>query len=128
MAQAAHPAARHVLIVEDDDHIAQAIGYIMSRSGLTHDRVATGGLAMARIRETQPDLVLLDVMLPGVSGYDICRDVRGDPALEAVKILLMTARGSSAERQKGFAMGADGFVFKPFGLDELRREVTRLLA
>ncbi len=117
----------HVLIVEDDDHIAQAIGYIMQRHGLTHDHVATGGRAMARIRDTHPDLVLLDVMLPEVSGYDICRDVRGDPALGSVKILMMTARGSALERQKGIALGADGFILKPFAVQELRREVARLL-
>jgi two-component system, OmpR family, phosphate regulon response regulator PhoB len=119
---------RHVLIVEDDDSIAQALEYIVVRSGATHDRVATGGLAMARIRETHPDLVLLDVMLPGVSGYDICRDVRGDPDLGAVKILMMTARGSAVERQKGMALGADGFIQKPFAMQDLRREVARLLA
>jgi two-component system, OmpR family, phosphate regulon response regulator PhoB len=128
MARPAHPAARHVLIVEDDDSIAQALEYILVRVGVTHDRIASGAQAMARIRETHPDLVLLDVMLPGVSGYDICRDVRGDPGLGAVKILMMTARGSVMERQKGMALGADGFIHKPFGLQELRNEVSRLLS
>jgi two-component system, OmpR family, phosphate regulon response regulator PhoB len=127
MASPAHPAARHVLIVEDDDSIAQALEYILIRAGVTHDRIASGAQAMARIRETRPDLVLLDVMLPEVSGYDICRDVRGDPGLQAVKILLMTAGGSARERQKGMALGADGFLHKPFALQDLRREVGRLL-
>jgi two-component system, OmpR family, phosphate regulon response regulator PhoB len=128
MADAVHPTARHVLIVEDDDSIAQALAYVIARAGLTHDRIASGGLAMARIRETRPDLVLLDVMLPEVSGHDICRDVRGDPALCAVKILLMTARGSAMEQQKGMALGADGFIHKPFALKDLRSEIGRLLS
>ena len=66
-------------------------------------------------------------MLPEVSGYEICQDVRMDPALSDVKILMMTARGSAMERRKGLALGADGFIAKPFELKELRAEVRRLL-
>jgi two-component system, OmpR family, phosphate regulon response regulator PhoB len=72
--------------------------------------------------------VLLDVMLPEVSGYEICQNVRMDPDLAAVKILMMTARGSAMERRKGLAMGADGFISKPFELKQLRAEVRRILA
>ena len=82
---------------------------------------------MARIRETHPDLVLLDVMLPEISGYEICQSMRLDPNLSDVKILMMTARGSAIERRKGIALGADGFIAKPFELKELRDEVRRLL-
>jgi DNA-binding response OmpR family regulator len=82
---------------------------------------------MGRIRALKPDLILLDVMLPEVSGYEICRTVRLDKTLGGVKILMMTARGSAAERRKGMAMGADGFISKPFELKELRDEVRRLL-
>ena len=82
---------------------------------------------MARIRESHPDLVLLDVMLPEISGYEICQSVRLDPSLSDIKILMMTARGSHIERRKGMALGADGFITKPFGLNELRDEVRRLL-
>jgi DNA-binding response OmpR family regulator len=80
-----------------------------------------------RIRDLRPDLVLLDVMLPEVSGYEICRTVRQDKSLGNVKILMMTARGSTTERRKGLALGADGFISKPFELNELRNEVRRLL-
>jgi two-component system, OmpR family, phosphate regulon response regulator PhoB len=86
-----------------------------------------GGEALGRIRDTHPDLVLLDVMLPEVSGYEICQGVRLDPTLSDVKILMMTARGSAIERKKGMALGADGFITKPFELKELRHEVRRLL-
>ena len=68
------------------------------------------------------------VMLPEVSGYEICQNVRMDPALNDVKILMMTARGSAMERRKGLAMGADGFISKPFELKALRAEVRRILA
>lgn len=116
-----------VLVVEDEDNIAIALDFLMTREGYEHARVANGGEALARIRSMHPDLVLLDVMLPEVSGYEICQDVRLDPSLNDVKVLMMTARGSAIERRKGLALGADGFISKPFELKELREEVRRLL-
>ncbi|MFD2173818.1 response regulator transcription factor [Rhodobacter lacus] len=118
---------RRVLIIEDEDNIAIALDYLMSREGFDHERLATGRGALDRIRAEQPDLVLLDVMLPEVSGYEICQEVRADHGLSEVKILMMTARGSAMERRKGLALGADGFIAKPFELKELRDEVHRLL-
>lgn len=126
MATAAEP--KRILVVEDEDNIAIALDYLMTREGYAQERIATGAGAVERIRETRPDLVLLDVMLPEVSGYEICQNVRLDPALNDVKILMMTARGSAMERRKGLAMGADGFISKPFELKALRAEVRRILA
>lgn len=123
---AARPRHR-VLIVEDEDNIALALDYVLTREGYDHERIANGAEALPRIRDTAPDLVLLDVMLPEVSGYEICQTVRMDPDLRDVKILMMTARGSAMERRKGLALGADGFIAKPFELKELREEVRRLL-
>jgi DNA-binding response OmpR family regulator len=117
-----------ILVVEDEDNIAVALDYLMTREGYDHDRVANGADALTRIRATHPDLVLLDVMLPEVSGYEICEGIRMDPTLADVKVLMMTARGSAIERRKGLALGADGFISKPFELKDLREEVRRLLA
>jgi len=116
-----------ILVVEDEDNIAVALDYLMTREGYDHDRVANGADAMSRIRSMHPDLVLLDVMLPEVSGYEICEGIRMDPTLADVKVLMMTARGSAIERRKGLALGADGFIAKPFELQDLRAEVRRLL-
>ena len=118
---------KRVLIVEDEDNIAIALDYLLTREGYEQDRIANGAEAMGRIRAMHPDLVLLDVMLPEVSGYEICQEIRMDPALSDVKILMMTARGSAMERRKGLALGADGFISKPFELTELRAEVRRIL-
>ncbi len=124
----ADKALRHrILVIEDEDNIALALDYVLTREGYAHERIANGAEALPRIRDTAPDLVLLDVMLPEVSGYEICQTVRMDPALKDVKILMMTARGSAMERRKGLALGADGFIAKPFELKELRDEVRRLL-
>lgn len=121
-------AARHILVVEDEDNIAIALDYLIRREGYAQTRTATGAGAVDLIRRLRPDLVLLDVMLPEVSGYEICQAVRQDPDLAGVRILMMTARGSAIERRKGLAMGADGFISKPFELKELRAEVRRILA
>ena len=121
-------ATKHILVVEDEDNIAIALDYLIRREGYRQTRIATGAGAVDLIAELRPDLVLLDVMLPEVSGYEICQQVRQDPELSGVRILMMTARGSAIERRKGLAMGADGFISKPFELKELRAEVRRILS
>lgn len=116
-----------ILVVEDEDNIAIALNYLLTREGYNQTRLATGAGAVDLIRARKPDLVLLDVMLPEVSGYEICQSVRSDPECNGVRILMMTARGSAMERRKGLAMGADGFISKPFELKELREEVRKIL-
>lgn len=120
--------SHRVLVVEDEANIALALDFLMTHEGYEHGRVADGDAALPKIRAMHPDLVLLDVMVPGTSGYEICQGVRLDPTLGDVKILMMTARGSSIEKRKGLAIGADGFITKPFELKELLSEVRRLLA
>ena len=116
-----------ILIVEDEDNIALALTTVMGREGWHLSRVADGGAALEAVRAEAPDLVLLDVMLPGVSGYEICQQIRMDPALAGTRILMMTARGTAVERRKGLALGADAFVSKPFDLRDLLAQVKRLL-
>jgi two-component system phosphate regulon response regulator PhoB len=119
--------AKSILVVEDEDNIALALEHLMRREGYHLSRVASGAEAMPAITRDRPDLVLLDVMLPEVSGYEICQSVRLDPELRGVKILMMTARGNQMERRKGLALGADGFISKPFDVADLKAEVKRLL-
>ncbi len=116
-----------VLVIEDEDGIALALDIVLGREGYRRDRLASGAGAVDAIRSQHPDLVILDVMLPEVSGYDICRQVRQDPALSDVKILMMTARGTGVEQSRGLALGADGFLAKPFALSDLRSELGRLI-
>ncbi len=123
----ADEARKSILVIEDEDNIAIALDFLLGREGYAHERIASGGGALDRIRSLRPDLVLLDIMLPEISGYEICQQVREDPSLSEVRILMMTARGSAVERRKGLAMGADGFISKPFDLKELRTELRRIL-
>ena len=116
-----------VMVIEDEDNIAIALDFLLTRDGHDHSRLATGAGAIEALRAARPDLVLLDVMLPEVSGYQIVEEMRADPGLRGVRVLMMTARGSVIERKKGLALGADGFLAKPFELAELRSEIARLL-
>ena len=117
----------HILIVEDEDNIAVALEFLLTRAGHSHRRLATGAGALDEMRLNRPDLVLLDIMLPDISGYQIITAMRADPALSGIRVLMMTARGSVVERKKGLELGADGFIAKPFELAELRLEMDRLL-
>ena len=116
-----------VMVIEDVVNIAIALDFLLTRDGHDHSRLATGAGAIEALRAARPDLVLLDVMLPEVSGYQIVQDLRADPSLRGVRVLMMTARGSVMERRKGLALGADGFIAKPFELAELRAEMARVL-
>jgi len=117
-----------VLIVEDEDNIALALSTVLGREGWDLTRIEDGAAALEAIRAHRPDLVILDVMLPSVSGYEICQQIRLDPALAGTRILMMTARGTAMERRKGLALGADGFIAKPFDLRELMGQARALLA
>jgi DNA-binding response OmpR family regulator len=125
MAERASPP--FVLIVEDEDNIAVALEYVVKREGYGHARIADGAEVMPFIRSRHPEVVLLDIMLPSVSGYEICQEIRLDPALADVKVVMMTARGSALEKRKAMALGADGFVTKPFDLGTLRGEIRRIV-
>ncbi|MEM6739807.1 MAG: response regulator [Pseudomonadota bacterium] len=116
-----------VFIVEDEDNIALALTTVLGREGWQLTRIADGAAALEAIRAERPNLVILDVMLPSLSGYEICQRIRLEESLADTRILMMTARGTSVERRKGLALGADGFISKPFDLRELMGEARRLL-
>ncbi|MDO5604073.1 MAG: response regulator [Paracoccus sp. (in: a-proteobacteria)] len=116
-----------VMVIEDEDNIAIALDYLLTRDGHDHQRLNTGAGALDALHRMRPDLVLLDVMLPGASGYQIVQEMRADPGLADIPVVMMTARGSVAERRKGLALGADGFIAKPFDMAELRAEMARVL-
>ena len=118
---------KSVLLVEDEDNIALALEYLIKRQGYRMRRVADGDLAIEALKEEKPDLVVLDVMLPNRSGYEICQEIRKDGGLKDVKVLMITARGGEMERRKGLAVGADSFMTKPFAMSGLSQEINQLL-
>ena len=117
---------RSVAIVEDETNIAMALTFMLRREGFETGHIDDGKLAMDALRAAPPDLVLLDVMLPHVSGFEICQQIRLDPAFADTRVVLMTASGGGVERRKGLALGADDFVQKPFDLGDLIAKVKAL--
>jgi two-component system response regulator MprA len=117
-------AAGRVLVVDDDPRIAASIRRALVYEGYTVEVVADGVAALARVREQVPDLVVLDVMLPGLDGMEVCRRLR---AADEVPILMLTARDATAERVRGLDSGADDYLVKPFAYEELLARVRALL-
>jgi DNA-binding response OmpR family regulator len=114
-----------ILIVEDDPHIRLGISEALTGEGHSVTECADGGQALPLIKQTAPDLVILDVMLPRKSGFDICRELRG--ANNPVPVLMLTAKGQEIDKVIGLELGADDYVTKPFGLRELLARVHALL-
>lgn len=119
---------KSVLLVEDEANIALALTFLIGREGFGLRHVADGEAALAALEADRPDLVVLDVMLPGPSGYEICQHIREDARLRDVKVLVMTAGGGEVERRKACALGADAFLRKPFDTRELTATIRSLLA
>ena len=120
-------AAPHVLVVEDEQSLALLLSYNLEAEGFTVDRVERGDEAELRLAEVPPDLVILDWMLPGVSGLEICRRLRAREATRTLPVIMLTARGEEAERVRGLSVGADDYVVKPFSVPELMARVRALL-
>src|SRR6187399_2455075 len=116
-----------ILIVEDDHDIAALIAHYLEKAGYTRDIVGDGGRALAAARETPPDLVILDLMLPGLNGLEVCRALRYDARTAALPIIMLTARGEESERILGLDSGADDYIVKPFSPNELMARVRALL-
>ncbi|RZU02122.1 response regulator transcription factor [Rivibacter subsaxonicus] len=119
---------KKILIADDEPNILISLEFLMKREGYAVAVVRDGTAALAAIREQRPDLVLLDVMMPGMSGLDVCQAVRADESLAGVKILMLSAKGRDTDVAKGSALGADAYVTKPFATRELAETVRRLLA
>ena len=120
--------AKRVLIADDEPNIVTSLVFLMTREGYEVEVARNGDEALAQMETFRPDLVLLDVMMPGKSGFDVCQAVRSDESLAGVKILMLSAKGRDTDLAKGTALGADAYVTKPFSTRELADKVRELLA
>ena len=118
--------AGRVLLIEDEPNIIEAIRFILSRDGWRVDTHADGQTAMEAVRARQPDIVILDVMLPNRSGYDILHDLRHDDAFRELPVLMLTARGQSKDRDLAETLGVSRFMTKPFSNGEILATVREL--
>jgi DNA-binding response OmpR family regulator len=118
---------KRVLVVDDEPNILLSLEYLMRREGHAVRVARDGDEALASIRSDPPDLVVLDVMMPGKTGFEVCQAVRADEALNRVRILLLSAKGRDTDMAKGLAVGADAYLTKPFATQELAAQVRRML-
>ena len=118
---------KHILVVDDETDLVELISYNLKKEGFSVDSAFDGETALARIRKDKYDLVVLDLMLPGIQGMELCRMLRNDPKTEALPIVMLTAKGEEVDKILGLEMGADDYITKPFSPRELVARVKAVL-
>jgi DNA-binding response OmpR family regulator len=118
---------KKILIVDDEPNIVISLEFLMQREGFEVFVANDGEAALQSVAAHAPDLILLDIMLPKVNGFEVCRQLRTNPDRQALKILMLTAKGRETEMAKGMALGADAYTTKPFSTRELVAQVKQLL-
>ena len=118
---------KRVLIVEDEESIVASLEFLMRKCGYEVLVARDGNAAIGALEPFHPDLVLLDIMLPGRSGYDVCRAIRANKRLAATRVLMLTARSSAGDMTRGLAEGADAYLTKPFATGELVARTRELM-
>ena len=121
------PIRRIALVVEDDPSQRKQVTEHLTHLGLEVISVADGDAALSYVRERRPDLLCLDLSLPHISGYEVCEQIRTDPELQDLAVIMTSERASLEERAHSYEAGADAYLSKPFSLDKLAKEVARLL-
>jgi two-component system alkaline phosphatase synthesis response regulator PhoP len=116
-----------ILIADDEPNILISLEFLMKREGFDVTIARDGVEALAAIVDQRPDLVLLDVMMPGKTGFEVCQEVRAQDALKDIRILMLTAKGRDTDVAKGLALGADAYMTKPFSTRELVVKVREML-
>ncbi len=124
MTREVHP---RILIVEDEKDIVQVLEFALRQAGFEPVPARDAAEAFARIRDKTPDAVILDLMLPDVSGTEICRQLKGNPRTAAIPVIMLTARGDEVDRVVGFELGADDYITKPFSVREVVLRVKAVL-
>ena len=117
-----------VLVVDDDPDVCDLVTYKLEQSGFDVRRASDGDAALREVAGKVPDLVLLDIMMPGISGLEVLQRWRGETATAAMPVILLTAKAQENDVERGFELGADDYVVKPFSPRELVRRVTAVIS
>ena len=118
---------RPILLVDDEPYILRSLGYLLTREGYTVDTASNGEEALARVRALRPPLVFLDIMMPRMNGYEVCAQIKQDPALADTYVIMLSAKGQQVDRERGLLGGADEYMTKPFSPREIAQRVRSLL-
>ena len=119
---------QRILIVDDEPNIVLALELLMKKEGYEVHTVDDGERAVQAAKALRPDLILLDIMMPKMDGYEVCQRIRSDALLKEVSIIMLTAKGREVEREKGLALGADHYITKPFSTRQVVMKVKEILA
>jgi len=117
----------NILVVDDEPNIVLSLEFLMEQAGYKVTTAEDGEQALACVEIATPDLILLDISLPGISGFDVLEQLRAQAATERLPIIMLTAHGREVEREKGMAMGADNYITKPFSTQALVEKVRQLI-
>ena len=118
---------KKVLVVDDEANLTRSVAFILRREGYDVEVASNGEEAIAKAQRSKPQLMLLDIMMPKKNGYEVCQEIREDPALRDIYIIILTAKGQEVDREKGMAMGADDFITKPFSPAFIVEKVDAIL-
>ena len=118
---------KKILIVDDEVNIVISMEFLIKQAGYDLQIARDGTEALEKVASFEPDLILLDVMMPKINGFEVCRRVRANSNWRGIKIIMLTAKGREVEVTKGLALGADAYIIKPFSTKELMSEVKRIL-
>jgi DNA-binding response OmpR family regulator len=118
---------RRILVVDDEPHVIRSLTFVLEKEGYDVSSAANGEEAMAKIQESKPKLVFLDVMMPKKNGYEVCKEVKSNSSLSDIHIIMLTAKGQEADRKKGLDSGADEFMTKPFSLKTVVDKAREIL-
>jgi DNA-binding response OmpR family regulator len=119
--------AKTILIVDDEEYIVTSLEYVMKSAGFDVVVAYDGDEAIDKVTATVPDLLITDIMMPKLNGFDLCEKIRANPLWTSIRIIILTAKGRDSEREKGLSLGADDYMTKPFSTRELLKRVKELL-
>jgi DNA-binding response OmpR family regulator len=119
--------AKKVLVCDDEPYIVESVSYVVRKAGFEVVTAEDGEEALAAARRERPDLVFLDIMMPKVSGYEVCRAIKEDAATRGAYVVMLTARGQEEDEKRALSMGADEFMTKPFSPRKLRAKLQEVL-
>ncbi len=118
---------KKILIVDDEPYVVRSLTFVLKKEGYDVSSAANGEEALAKVRQSKPNLMFLDVMMPKKNGYEVCQEVKSDSDLSSVHIIMLTAKGQEADREKGLSLGADEFMTKPFSPMKVVERVRELV-
>jgi two-component system alkaline phosphatase synthesis response regulator PhoP len=118
---------KKILIADDNENIRDALTYLLEDEGYDLLLAKDGADTLRKVRERRPDILFLDIMMPEMNGYDVCRTIKNDPQLKSTYIIMLTAKGQVAEQERGKEVGADEYIVKPFSPMEILAKVKHIL-